>query len=241
MSKDYIGKKKSGGIWGLIFFCLLAFVATFVISYSVSSYRNIARETELESDNSRLSKELDELFAEEEETAVNREEITKTESVAAEPEIPVPAVTVTLPEEPEDTEVSVTPSKAVVPLESGSILKNFSTVPEYSTFFEDWRSHSGVDISRNEGDEVHTIADGTVVESYIDPLCGGTMKIDHGAFYSVYMGLDPENMEMNGTVVKRGDVVGLLQGNIMGETAEPHLHFEIIENEVYTDPLKYIG
>ena len=244
MSKDYIGKKKSGGIAGIVFFCLMAFVLTFVISYSVTTYRNVRNETKSSVEDRDISKELDELFAEKD--PVKSEKIQTDVPHEKEPEkVKLPTVTVAKPEEIEevvtDVEVSAKPQKAVVPIVNGAIIKKFTSKVEYSAFFEDWRSHTGVDISGKEGEEVRTVADGTVVEAYIDPLSGGTMKIDHGAFYSVYMGLDPENMEMKGTVVKRGDTIGLLEGNIMGEEASPHLHFEIIENEVYTDPMKYIG
>ncbi len=245
MSKDYIGKKKKNGFFGIVFFCLMAFVLTFVISYSVTTYRNTLNETKLSTDENRLSKELDELFAEKEPAKSQNNAMDKAVKEEPVKVKKLPTVTVMEPEEIEETisdiEVSAKPQKAVVPIVNGSIIKKFSTSAEYSAFFEDWRSHTGIDISGKEGDEVRTVADGTIVEAYIDPLCGGTMKIDHGAFYSVYMGLDPENMEMKGTVVKRGDTVGLLQGNIMGEDASVHLHFEIMENDIYIDPLKYIG
>lgn len=245
MSKDYIGKKKKGGIAGIVFFCAMAFVLTFVISYSYTNYKNTIEKTKLstETKQDKLSEELDRLFAEKEQKEPPRK--STEPDVKKEPAKKLPSVTVAQPDEIEevvvDVEVSAKPQKAVVPIVEGAIKKKFSTTPEYSDFFEDWRSHTGIDISGNEGDEVRTIADGTVVEAYIDPLSGGTMKIDHGAFYSVYMGLDPENMEMKGTVVKRGDTIGLLQGKILGENTETHLHFEIMENEIYIDPMKYIG
>ncbi len=260
MSKDYIGKKKKSGVAGLIFFCLIAFVLTFVISYSVNSYRRAQTELSLkkEGEKSRLSQELDALFEDGDISVLDEEEKPRKDvNIEEKPKAEVQEKNVqenTKPtafeteqigssetENTETVEVSTSPEKAIIPIADGKILKGFSTSPEYSDFFEDWRTHSGVDISGKAGVDVRAIADGTVVEAYIDPICGGTMKIDHGAFYSVYQGLDPENMEMNGTVVKRGDVVAKLQGNILGESSQPHLHFEIIENNVYTDPIKYIG
>jgi len=242
MAKDYIGNRKKHGVFGLIFFCIIAFALTFVISYSANVYN---RKQKLLKDNpeekaNRLSAELDELFAVEEISPSKAEVPEKV--VEAKPET---VEEITIVQEPQeitvDVEVSAKPEKAVIPLAEGSIIKNFNTKPEYSDFFEDWRTHTAVDISGNPGDEVRTIADGVIIESYIDPVFGGTMKIDHGAFCSVYMGLDSENMEMNGTVVKRGDTVALLQGIILSEDSKPHLHFEIIENGIYTDPMKYLG
>ena len=250
MGKDYIGNKKKNGFLGLVFFCVLAFAITFVISYSVTSYRNSGIEKKITAaeKTDKLTKELDELFGSDEKESFQDEKEYKTKEVnetvvndSSEPEV---VTDITDNEEMEvviDVEVSAKPEKAVIPLAEGNIIKNFNSEPEYSVFFDDWRCHTGVDILGKTGDEIRTIADGTVVEAYIDPLCGGTMKIDHGAFCSVYMGMDGENMEMKGTVVKKGDTVGLLQGNIIGEDSRPHLHFEIIENDVYTDPMKYIG
>ncbi len=242
MSRNYIGKKKKG-IAGLLVFCLMAFALTFVISI-------VANSGFMGADFENSGTELDELFASEEivnipeiktPTQETPKETTKIyqENFYQESYLSEPA------DEPEDIpdgiEVSATPEKAVVPIVGGSVIKGYSSEVEYSSVYEDWRSHTAVDIAGEKGAQINAVAGGIVVESYIDSACGGVIKIDHGAFYSVYMGLEPETMEMNGTTVKAGDVIAHLQGEIMGESANPHLHFEIIENDIYTDPMKYIG
>lgn len=250
MSKDYIGKnKKSGGILGLVIFCIMAFAVTFVISYAVNSNVKDNKKTtaQRQEEDMRLSKELDRLFSEKDESAPdNTAAVQQKPEEESKPAQPQTAETVVRESEPEpepieEVEVSAHPEKAVVPIENGSIAKKFGGKPEYSQIYEDWRTHTGVDIAGKEGDNVRVIADGIVVESYIDPAAGGTLVVDHGAFYSVYKGLSEETMEMNGTALKKGDSVGTLEGKILGESAEPHLHFEIIENDIYTDPMKYLG
>ena len=242
MSRNYIGKKKKGAA-GLIVFCLMAFALTFVISI-------VANSGFMGADFENSEKELDELFASEDIVNVPEIKTPKTETPKETTKVYqenfyqesyVPDIPDEPEEIPEEIEVSATPEKAVVPIIGGSVIKGYSSEVEYSAVYEDWRSHMAVDIAGKKGDKVCAVAGGIVIESYIDTACGGVIKIDHGAFCSVYMGLEPETMEMNGTTVKAGDVIAHLQGEIMGESANPHLHFEIIENSVYIDPMKYIG
>ncbi len=231
MRRNYIGKRKKGG-GGLIFFCIAAFALTFVISILANSGPyNIGMKKQNDTD---TVSELDKLFAS------NNEDEPPQITNAKPYEPPKPSI-VDKEEEPPEIQVSATPEKAIVPIPGGSIIKGYSKEVEYSTVYEDWRSHTAVDISGIKGEEVFAIADGVVVESYMESTCGGILKIDHGTFYSVYTGLNPETMEMNGTAIKAGDSIGLLEGEIMGEMADTHLHFEIIENDVYIDPMKYIG
>lgn len=242
MSRNYMGKKKKSAA-GLLVFCLMAFALTFVISM-------VANSGFIGADFENPDTELEDLFASEEITDIPEvktpkletpKETTKVYQENFYQESYVPDIPNEPEEIPEEIEVSATPEKAVVPIVGGSVIKGYSSEVEYSSVYEDWRSHTAVDIAAKKGEKVNAVAGGIVVESYIDTACGGVIKIDHGAFYSVYMGLEPETMEMNGTTVKAGDVIAHLQGEIMGESANPHLHFEIIENDIYTDPMKYIG
>lgn len=254
MSKDYIGrKKKHGGIIGLAVFCLVTFVLTFIISYSIRDRKadeiNIAANQNREKN---ITQQLDEIFEDKTEKSETVKKSEKDDSKSLEndteniPEIPASqraeeTNAELYSEYEEDVQANAAVSKAIVPIENGSIEKGFGDRPEYSEFYGDWRMHCGVDIAGSPGDEVRVIADGTVTESYIDPINGGTMRVEHNGFVSVYMGLRPEDMEMNGTVLKQGDVIGTLEGQILGENAGVHLHFEIYENDKAVDPMKYIG
>lgn len=256
MSKEYIGRKKNrrGIVW-LAVFCTVTFALTFLISYSFQSNKknekNFSASKNYEKD---ITEQLDDMFEDKEEQEEQKEikKADKKENTANEqqkkeneniPEVPASQLAEEANAElyEEGVEANASASKATVPIENGSIEKEFGKRPEYSEFYGDWRMHCGVDIAGTPGDDVRAVSDGTVIESYIDPINGGTMKIEHKGFVSVYMGLRPEDMEMNGTVVKQGDVIGTLEGQILGENAGVHLHFEIHEDGNPVDPMKYIG
>ena len=253
MSKNYIGKKRKSFGSGILIVCFAAFALTFIISYSVNTNKESQKKSMAKTEKN-ISQQLDEIFSEQKEEkkqeekpeenvtppAVKKEKINIQKEEKAASQI-AEETNAELYSEDENVVASAPASKAVVPIENGRIEKEFSTKPEYSDFYEDWRQHSGIDIAGSPGEAVRAVADGVVAESYIDPINGGTMKIEHNGFISVYMGLKPEDMEMNGTVVKQGDTIGTLEGNILGESAGTHLHFEIIENGAAIDPMKYIG
>ncbi|MBQ3054204.1 MAG: M23 family metallopeptidase [Clostridia bacterium] len=259
MSRDYVGRRKKGGGKAVfISFCLLMFSATFLIAYLAKSNDNV----NLKKQDNSITYKLDELYKNQEEYTENKpkKENEEDKNKAVTPDKPILGEThisnnsdnVTnnnvppsqereeTPEIP-DVETAAAPGKAVIPIENGKFKKAFGGKLEYSEVYGDWRSHTGVDISGKEGSKIRAIADGTIVEAYIDPVCGGVIKIDHGDFNSVYMGLFSESMELTGTVVKKGDTIGNLEGKITGESSETHLHFEIIEKGDFIDPMKFLG
>ncbi len=132
----------------------------------------------------------------------------------------------------------------VTPLE-GTVAKGHSTeLPAFSNTLNEWRIHTGIDISAEEGSEVYAVCDGTVSAVYAHPMHGRTVEITHsGGIVSVY-----SNLSADGLKVKVGDSVasGALIG-VVGDTSlielcdEPHLHFEMKVNGVSVNPLDYIG
>ncbi|MDP4118099.1 MAG: peptidoglycan DD-metalloendopeptidase family protein [Bacillota bacterium] len=178
----------------------------------------------------------------EEQTAKAGEETVKTGKKSNQYEDePEATETTQQASKPEDVDVATQPAKTVVPITEGKITKTYGGKPEYSEFYGDWRVHSGVDIEGTKGVEVRAIADGTIIWSYVDPIWGGVIKVDHGGFCSVYMGLSSENLREKGTDVSCGDIIGILDGNILGEDKTTHLHFEMTEAGKSIDPMKYIG
>lgn len=115
----------------------------------------------------------------------------------------------------------------------------------FSLTMNDYRVHSGIDISCAVGDEVYACADGTVKMIGSDPFMGMTVIIDHGdGLVSYYRNLDenvPDSIEV-GAVVAEGQIIGCV-----GETAlieisdEPHLHFELELSGVQLDPLSMMN
>ncbi len=117
----------------------------------------------------------------------------------------------------------------------GEIIKGYyADSLVFSETMQDYRTHSGVDISGKLGEKVCAYTDGVVSKIENDPFMGTTVEISHeGGVVSVYKNLSaelPEGIAV-GVSVQAGDVIGLI-----GETAilevgdEPHLHFEIWAN-----------
>ncbi|MBE6663814.1 MAG: M23 family metallopeptidase [Ruminococcaceae bacterium] len=127
---------------------------------------------------------------------------------------------------------------------SGNISMDFSdSVPVFSQTMNDYRTHLGVDLSANLGDEVLAVADGVVTNVWDDPFMGKCVSIEHsGNAVSIYKNLDPEVNDgiIIGASVKSGDIIGAVGESAMNEIAEePHLHYELKVNGTHVDPKKH--
>lgn len=105
-----------------------------------------------------------------------------------------------------------------------------------------WQTHNGTDIAAAEGTAVCAIDNGTVLEVTKDALWGVCVTIDHGnGIKSRYCGLSASLTVTEGESVESGQAIGSV-----GTTAdieckqEPHLHFEVLKNDVYVDPMEYV-
>lgn len=127
---------------------------------------------------------------------------------------------------------------------SGEIVASHSlSVPVFSETLGEWRVHTGIDISAEEGDEVFCSADGEVSRIYHDPLHGMTVEVKHeGDILTIYANLD--EMVANGLTVgkeiKKGEKIGVVGDTSLVELGkEPHLHFVIRLKGVAVNPLDY--
>ncbi len=127
----------------------------------------------------------------------------------------------------------------------GTVAKGHSLeVPVFSTTLGDWRVHTGIDISAEEGTEVFAAADGTVSRVYSDPYHGKTVEITHeGGIVSRYSNLSLDGIAVNvGDEVASGAKIGKIGDTSLSELAdEPHLHFEIRVEGAAVNPLDYIS
>lgn len=121
--------------------------------------------------------------------------------------------------------------KFVVPCE-GKIQKGHSvTKLVFSETMQDYRTHSGIDISADVGTKVVAYSNGKIISVSDDPLMGKTITISHeGGLKSVYKNLSntlPDGIKA-GTEVKAGTVIGAVGETARIEAADaPHLHFEL--------------
>lgn len=112
----------------------------------------------------------------------------------------------------------------------------------FSPTFNEWRTHSGIDVSAPRGEVVRSVGNGTVSEIKNDPRFGFTIVIDHNNGYkSLYANLATDQTMQVGQTVKQGDPIGSVGATAIFESAEPtHLHFELYKENKLVDPVSYI-
>ena len=127
----------------------------------------------------------------------------------------------------------------------GSVVKEHNLeMPVFSTTLNEWRVHTGIDISAEDGSAVYASCDGTVSRIYSDPLLGYSVELTHeNGIVTRYSNLsrDDESLLQVGDTVKSGDRIGTVGDTSVSELAdEPHLHFALLVNGVSVNPLDYI-
>ncbi|TSJ39704.1 M23 family metallopeptidase [Mucilaginibacter corticis] len=96
--------------------------------------------------------------------------------------------------------------------------------------------HAGVDLKAHS-DTVYAITNGRVTKTNYNTLSGIYIKIDHGAFQSLYGHLSQIFVNSNATVAA-GQPIGITgaTGTVTGE----HLHFAITINGAAVNPIKFL-
>ncbi len=133
---------------------------------------------------------------------------------------------------------------------------NFKRISSY--YGKRWgKMHNGIDISNGKyGAPIYAMADGKVYKYYASckhnygksPLktcCGNGygnyVAIDHGKFngvnYKAYYAHMGSVTVKNGAYVKKGQIIGYIGST--GRSTGPHLHFGIMKNDAWTDPMKF--
>ncbi len=99
-------------------------------------------------------------------------------------------------------------------------------------------SHQALDISNREYTPVYAPADGIVNNVRIEGNLGLFLVIDHGYNIVTRYGHLAKTEVTSGRKIKRGDLIARI-GNT-GRSTASHLHYEILINDIYVDPEKYI-
>lgn len=127
----------------------------------------------------------------------------------------------------------------------GEVTKTHSTqIPVFSDTLGEWRIHTGIDISVEEGTEVFAAADGEVTKVWSHPYFGKTVEITHkSGIVSVYSNLSTDGIAVKeGDSVKSGAKIGVVGDTSLTELAdEAHLHFEVKIDGASVNPLDYIS
>lgn len=107
--------------------------------------------------------------------------------------------------------------------------------PVFNKTMKDWRVHTGIDISAQQGDVIKAAADGTVKDVIADDSLGNIVVITHGSIEAYYCGLGQTSVK-KGASVKQGQQIGTL-GVVPSESVDaPHLHLAMKKNGKYIDP-----
>ncbi len=134
-------------------------------------------------------------------------------------------------------EANSEPTSFLMPVEGEIVVAYTQDTLVYSKTYEDWRVHNGIDINCEKGTPVKAVADGTVEKVYTDPLKGIVIEISHGSVRSVYANLSTDSMVQVGSQVKAGDVIsGVGDSGAFESKQQPHLHFELYQNDQPIDP-----
>ena len=98
--------------------------------------------------------------------------------------------------------------------------------------------HQGLDIATDKGRSVYATADGTVTSAGRSGDYGNLVELQHNFGLSTRYGHLSTFTVGPGTVVKRGDVIGVVGST--GRSTGTHLHYEILANGKLINPLQLL-
>ena len=101
------------------------------------------------------------------------------------------------------------------------------------------KTHGGTDIASATGTSILAAADGTVISATWHNSYGYYVKIKHNDTYSTLYAHCSALLVSEGQAVKQGQVIA--QVGSTGYSTGPHLHFEVIQNGVRVDALRFFA
>lgn len=112
----------------------------------------------------------------------------------------------------------------------------------YSNTLQEWTTHLGIDIKAEKTTVVKSAEKGTIKSIKNDPRYGLTIVIEHdNGYQTVYSNLLSSEFVVEGEKVEKGQSIGTVGNTAAFEVAdEPHLHFEILKDNVQVDPNIYL-
>ena len=145
-----------------------------------------------------------------------------------------------------NTEVQETPKQQelqfVKPVE-GDIMKEYAKENLlFSETLQEWVIHTGIDIKADKTTVVKSAEAGTVKSIKNDPRYGLTIVVEHdNGFQTVYSNLLTSEFVVEGEKVEKEQSLGTVGNTAAFESSdEPHLHFEILKDNVQVDPSIYL-
>lgn len=146
-------------------------------------------------------------------------------------------------QEKKETAPVVIPDPTFIKPVEGEIIKQYSKENlVYSETLKEWTTHTGIDIQADLATVVKATAEGTVKSIKNDPRYGITVIIEHVNGYETrYSNLLTAEFVTVGENITQGQTIGTIGSTASFEVLDkPHLHFEILKNNEYLDPISYI-
>ena len=125
---------------------------------------------------------------------------------------------------------SIWPVRGWITSPFGRRTSPFSGIPTF---------HEGLDIAAQTGTPVVAPADGIVVKAAFSPGYGNMVEISHGYGIKTVYGHNSRLNVKEGQQVKRGDVISYIGDT--GSSTGPHLHYEVRQNGLPVNPMKYLN
>lgn len=128
---------------------------------------------------------------------------------------------------------------AIMPIKEADLLQissyfGYRTDPVYKVT----KYHSGMDFAAWPGTPIYSSGDGEVVKLEKNYWgYGNIITIDHGYGYKTQYAHLSGFAVQKGQKVKRGQLIGYVGSS--GKATGPHLHYEVLKNDVQVDPLNY--
>lgn len=149
----------------------------------------------------------------------------------------------TEPDESESPTVQTEPFSLTAPVDGETVTAFAADHLAYNATTRDWRTHEGIDLGAQLGQEVLAAADGTVYAIYDDESYGTTVVLRHSdGFTTHYANLSEEVSVTVGRTVTRGTCLGTVGQTANAEAATaPHLHFALFRENTPIDPSEFWG
>lgn len=107
-----------------------------------------------------------------------------------------------------------------------------------TSYFGGKRGHTGVDIDGKTGDPIRAVEDGVVVFAGREGGYGLMVVVDHANGIKTRYAHCSKLLVKDGQKVEKGQVIALVGAT--GRSTGSHLHFEVIRDGSYENPLRYL-
>ena len=119
------------------------------------------------------------------------------------------------------------------PIETGNITSNFGY--RISPITNEYSLHSGLDIAADENTSIFAAYDGVVIKAEYNDINGNYIVIKHSEYLKTTYNHCNKLLVSEGERVRKGEKIALVGAT--GCATGNHLHFEVILNGKYINPL----